>query len=287
LSSNIVLGAFAWVAKMLPMSLKMSIYRTGLFSHLLRSGINLLVSDGKSTVKVVSGELAGTKLSLYLKSEKDYWLGTYETELQSVIIDRVSPGMVIYDLGANIGYLSLLFSKLVSETGRVFAFEALPENIARIKENLSLNLKTSNIDIVHRAVIDKNIKIDFLVGPSGGTGKVLGSAGRQNINYQKKISIEGTSIDNFVFKEKKPVPDLIKIDIEGGEILALSGMERVLNHIKPIILLEIHGPEAASDCWKILQDAGYEICLIKRGCHRVLSPGELAWKSYVIAQKTN
>jgi hypothetical protein len=117
LSSKFFFNTFERAAKILPMSLKLSLYKTGLFSNLLRSGVNRFVPEGKTTIEVISGELTGTRLSLYLKSEKDYWLGTYESELQDVIKQKVSPGMVVYDLGANIGYLSFLFSKLVAETG--------------------------------------------------------------------------------------------------------------------------------------------------------------------------
>jgi FkbM family methyltransferase len=269
------------------MSLKLCIYKTGFFSNLLRSGVNRFVPEGKTTVEVISGELTGARLSLYLKSEKDYWLGTYESELQDVIKQKVSPGMIVYDLGANIGYLSFLFSKLVTETGRVYAFEALPENVARIEENLSLNPGYKNIEIVPKAVTDNEEKVEFLIGPSPGTGKVMGSAGRQNFTYQRGISVEGTSIDHYVFTGKKPEPGLVKIDIEGGEMTALSGMKLVLNQIKPLILLELHGPEAASVSWKILQDAGYKIYQIKQGYSLINSPDGLGWKSHILAENPN
>jgi FkbM family methyltransferase len=266
-------------------SLKSRINKTGIFSQVLRSGINRFAPDGKTTVEVASGGLVGTKLSLYLKSEKDYWLGTYESELQEVLRQKVAPGMVVYDLGANIGYLSFLLSKLVDETGLVYAFEALPENIARIEENLSLNPEMKNIKIIPKAVIDKCKEIGFLIGPSGSTGKTIGSGGRQNVNYQSEISIDGISIDHFVYNEKKPKPDLVKIDIEGGEVLALAGLERVFKQYKPVVLLELHGSEAAEVSLKILRDAGYEIYLIKHGYLRIQSPDEIGWKSHILAEK--
>lgn len=287
MSSKFFFNTFERAAKILPMSLKLSLYKTGLFSNLIRSGVNRFVPEGKTTVEVISGELTGTRLSLNLKSEKDYWLGTYESELQDVIKKKVSPGMVVYDLGANIGYLSLLFSKLVAETGKVYAFEALPENVARIEENLSLNPGYKNIEIVPKAVTDKEDKVDFLIGPSTGTGKVMGSAGRQNFKYQREISIEGTSIDHYVFTGKKQEPDLIKIDIEGGEYIALEGMKLVLNQVKPLILLELHGPEATSVSCKILQDAGYKIYQIKQGYSLIHSPDGLGWKSHIFAENPN
>ena len=287
MSSQLVLNTFAKVAKILPVSLKLRIDKAGFLSQVLRSGLNIFAPDGKSTVEVVSGGLSGIKLSLFLKSEKDYWLGTYESELQDVIRQKVSQGMVAYDLGANIGYFSFLLSQYVAGTGWVYAFEALPENIARIEENLFLNPEIRNIKIIPKAVIDKCEQIGFLIGPSGGTGKTVGSAGRQNINYPSQISVDGISLDHFVFNVGNPKPDLIKIDIEGGEILALAGMERVLKQFQPVVLLEIHGPEAASVSFKILRECGYRIYQIKYGYLRVHSPDEIGWKSHILAALNN
>jgi len=124
----------------------------------------------------------------------------HKSDLVAQFISQTQPSLV-WDLGANIGYFSFLFSQYVSGTGWVFAFEALPENIARIEENLSLNPEIINIKIIPKAVIDKCEQIGFLIGPSGGTGKTIGSAGRQNITYQNEISIDGISLDHFVFNE--------------------------------------------------------------------------------------
>lgn len=245
--------------------------------------MNRLAPEGKTTVTVSSGSLAGMQLSLDLQSEKDYWLGTYEPELQSTIEDKVSEGMVAYDIGANIGYFSLLLARKVEHTGCVFAFEALPANIQRLRTNVELNNLGSRVKIVPVAIIDRERSARFRIGPSGAMGKVEGSAGRERVNYGETISVEGISLDEYVYKRGNPSPDVVKIDIEGGEALALSGMLRVLNEAKPIIFLEIHGPDAAEFCWNILKAAYYRVCSLQPGYPTITSLQEIDWKANIVA----
>ena len=281
--SEYVLNAVSWIARILPVSLKRSIYKMGPISNMVRGGLNRLAPEGKTTVVIASGYLEGIRISLDLKSEKDLWLGTYEPELQQAIIEYVNPGMTAYDVGANIGYMSLLLSKTVGETGYVYSFEAFPENIDRLRKNLRLNNFTSNVEVIPKVVVDTEREVKFLVGPSGGMGKVEGSAGRDNVKYGGVISVSGISLDEFVFEFGNQVPDVLKMDIEGGEVLALPGMKRVIAQAKPVILLELHGPEAASAAWELLRNVGYHIQQMKAGNPPIISEEELDWKSYLLA----
>ena len=170
--TNILLCVVSWTARLLPMQFKSQLYQYGALTRWLRGWLNRLAPEGKTTVTVSSGSLAGMQLSLDLQSEKDYWLGTYEPELQSTIEDKVSEGVVAYDIGANIGYFSLLLARKVEHTGCVFAFEALPANIQRLRTNVELNNLGSRVKIVPVAVIDRERSARFRIGPSGTMGKV-------------------------------------------------------------------------------------------------------------------
>ncbi len=221
------------------------------------------------------------QLRLDLQSEKDYWLGTYEVNLQEVVNQVVKNGWVAYDIGANIGYTSLLLAKAVGETGKVIAFEALPANIKRLRENIDLNGLLSRVKVIHAAVIDTSGEVQFLVGPSDAMGKVLGSAGRTG-RHSESISVSGVALDDFVYQDRNPIPQIIKMDIEGGEVLALRGMIRLLSEARPIIFLELHGPEAARITWEVLSSVDYTICRIQPGLPPVQSLAELDWKSYLV-----
>jgi len=232
---NIILTLAANLARILPESYKRALYRNPSFSRVVRGGLNLAAPVGLSEVTIAAGDLAGMHMVLDLHSEKDYWLGTYEPELQAAITDLVIPGQVIYDVGASIGFMTLLFARKVGLNGHVFAFEALPANIDRLTRNIELNSFQDRVTVIEAAVQDRSGQTDFYPGPSSAMGKVDGSAGRSSIEYQSSIQVDGVAIDEFIYNSGNPVPVILKIDIEGGEILALPGMSSLLHKIHPIL----------------------------------------------------
>jgi FkbM family methyltransferase len=280
---KLLLNLAAMSSRWLPISVKRSLYAFKPAARLIRASLNKAAPQGLTQVRVAAGNLAGVSLCLDLQTEKDYWLGTYEIELQQTIQDLVKPGMVVYDVGANIGYISLMLARQVSKTGKIFSFEALPEN----QERFLLNLTTSGfgdwVQLVKAAVVDKTGTVQFQIGPSGGMGKAAGSAGRQEYSYTKSIEVQAICLDDFVFEQRNPAPRVVKMDIEGGEVLALPGMSRVLEQVKPVMMLELHGPEAASVAWQILKKAGYRICQMQPTYPQVDSLDGLDWKAYLLA----
>lgn len=138
--------------------------------------------------------------------------------------------------------------------------------------------------VVSAAVVDRVGPVNFLIGPSGGMGKAVGSAGRTKLNYGHSIAVPGISLDEFVFQDGNPAPQVVKLDIEGGEVLALPGMTRLLTEARPLLLLELHGPEAASVAWDILNAREYQIYRMARNYPEVRGFEELDWKSYLIAK---
>ena len=74
------------------------------------------------------------------------------------------------------------------------------------------------------------------------------------------------------------------MDIEGGEVLALPGMKRILTEQHPLMLLELHGPESEMAAWETLTAAGYTLCAMENGYPVIESPEKLGWKAYVIGR---
>lgn len=270
----------ARTARLLPTSLKQALYKIGPLARLLRGVLNRAAPRGLTTVTVAAGMLDGAQLQLDLQTEKDYWLGTYEPELQTAIADFVKPGMTAYDVGANIGYISLGLARAVGSEGQVWAFEALPVNQSRLRANVGLN-PDLKVEVIAKAVTGESGTVDFLVHASGGMGKAAGSAGRQ-ASYSETIAVPAISLDDFVFIENNPVPQVVKMDIEGGEVLALPGMERVLKEAHPVIFLELHGPQAAQVAWDTLTAAGYTLHRMSKGYPVIPSLDALDWKAYVV-----
>jgi len=281
--NSLFVSAAAWAARILPGRVKKTLYASPTLARTIRAGLNRAVRAGFTETTIAGGDLKGYRLVLDLQSEKDYWLGTYEPELQDAIREFIRPGYVVYDLGAGIGYVSLLFARAVTSSGKVYSFEPLPANLERLKKHISLNGLEDRVKIEPYAVIDATRLVEFALGPSVAMGKVVGSTGREDQFYGERIFVEGIALDEYVFGQGNPEPDVIKIDIEGGESLALPGMRGMLMKQHPIIFLELHGAEAASRSWLALKEAGYKICWMKAGYPAVKSAGDLDWKAYLVA----
>jgi len=284
-----VLKAASWAAGVLPTPIKSLLYKVPFLARVIRRSLNAAAPEGLSEVTIAAGAAKGLKMVLDLQSEKDYWLGTYESDLGTAVRKLIQSGDVVYDVGANVGYVSLLSARLSGESGKIFAFEPLPANVNRLRKNVLINALESRIIVTHAAVIDTVQPITFLTHPSGAMGKALGSAGRDE-QYNGRITVPGLALDAFVYDENHPAPDVIKMDVEGGEGAALAGMQRLLAEKRPILLVEIHGEKAAHQVWNHLRQHNYSVHQMRHGYPKVTLVSSLNWKAYIIAvpdQKTS
>jgi FkbM family methyltransferase len=280
--NNVLLKSAAWAARILPAPIKRALYKVPFLARLIRRSLNEAAPEGFTEVKIAAGMLRGLTMTLDLHTEKDYWLGTYEPALQAAAQNLIKPGMVVFDVGANIGYISLMAARLAGESGRVFSFEALPANIARLTRNVALNAMQDRVQVIHAAVVDKPGEVTFLAHTSGAMGKAQGSAGRDE-HYAQTIKVTGIALDDFVFQQGNPPPAVIKMDIEGGEGMALAGMPRLLKEARPVLLIELHGQEAARQAWDCLKANRYTLRSMSAGSALIQSLDELDWKAYIIA----
>lgn len=278
-----VLKTAELTATILPTRLKRWFYRLGPFSELLRATLNTAAPEGLTQVQVAGGDLRGANLLLDLQVDKDLWLGTYEPEVQATIRSFCKPGMRVYDVGANIGYTSLLMARAVGADGAVVAFEPHPKNIDRLQANLDRNSFASIVQVIPLAVADQTGPARFQIHVSGGMGRLVGTSIKAD-RFIGEIDVSQISLDEYVYGRENPPPELIKVDIEGGEALAIRGMKRLLREARPILLLELHGLKAAQDVWGSLKAAEYEIHWMRRGYPKVRSVSELPRKSYVVAK---
>lgn len=278
-----ILKSAAWFAKQLPPSWKTAIYKVKPLANGIRRVLNRAAPEGLTKVFVAAGDLKGTKLYLNMRTEKDYWLGTYEPELQKAVRTMLKPGMVVYDIGANIGYISLLFARAIGPQGQVYSFEALPANIERMRQNIILSQSTTPIHVIHGAVTDKAEPVEFLVHASTSMGKVQGAAGR-DVDYLDKISVPGIALDNYVQEHHLPTPDMIKLDIEGGEVLAVKAMKETLLASHPLLFIELHGPESAMAVADLLDATGYTAYHMEKPQKTIDLHHPDHWKAYIVAR---
>jgi FkbM family methyltransferase len=223
-----------------------SISNTSLIGRLLRLPLRLI--PRQTVVPILQGPLRGKKW-IVGSGNHGYWLGSYELGKRALFVKTIPPGGVVYDLGANVGYYTLLSAVLAGPRGRVFAFEPLPRNLEFLRRHLSLN-RIDNATVIEAAVTDRGGTVRFEEDASTSKGR---------IGAQGTLEVRSVALDELVARERMPRPDLLKIDIEGGEFLALQGARRALFKSHPPIFLSTHSGKAHKDCLSFLESLGYRI----------------------------
>lgn len=202
-------------------------------------------------VRIVQGPLRGKKW-IAGSSNHGCWLGSYEYEKQMAFCGEVRKGSVVYDLGANVGFYSLLASTLAGNKGQVFSFEPSPRNLHYLRKHIELN-RISNCRIFDVAVSSNDGTAHFYLDPNHAEGRLV--SGDKN----HTVPIKTVKLDTFVFSLGMAPPNLVKCDIEGGEYEALQGAEATLRQFAPVIFLATHGPEVHRHCCELLGALGYEL----------------------------
>ena len=204
---------------------------------------------------ILQGPAKGMKW-LVGSSDHGCWLGSYELKKQKQIVKYLKPGMVVYDIGAHVGFYTLLFSRAVGPEGRVYAFEPFPDNFLFLKKHICLN-NLENVLIEQYAVSDSNGEVIFYSDhASNYTGSIIHINQSDNL---RRIIVKTIILDKYVYHENNSPPDLIKMDIEGAEYHALSGMENILINGNPILFLSLHGPQVARECSDFIRKYNYKI----------------------------
>ena len=175
-------------------------------------------------------------------------LSTYEIEQTSCFEKMIKEGNTILDIGASIGYYTLLSSYLVGNKGKVFAFEPDPTNLFYLEKHITLN-RLTNVTLIKSAVSDNNGFLYFEKGSGSGTG---------HISSTGNVKVNTITLDEFI-RNHQIIPDFIKIDVEGAEFQVLSGAKTILNEYHPTLFLSTHGKDIHQKCCLFLTNLNYQI----------------------------
>ncbi len=185
--------------------------------------------------RVHTGPAAGLRLSLG-RASAGYDLGVSEMAVQEFLVGALRPAGVLYDVGANIGFFSLLGARLVGDQGRVIAFEPVPENADAVRRNAALN-GFENVFVRDVAVGRACGAVDLVLTRHPG-GATLASVGEPP-DARGIVRVVAKSIDALMEREDFPAPSVVKIDVEGAEMEVLLGMERTARRVRPAIVCEV------------------------------------------------
>ncbi|HEY1332413.1 MAG TPA: FkbM family methyltransferase [Actinomycetota bacterium] len=214
-----------------------------------------------AVVPVLQGPLRGARW-IVGSSNHGCWLGTYEHDKQRAFARLLRPGDVLYDVGAHVGFYTLLGARTVGPKGRVVAFEPFPRNLAFLRRHLRLN-RVANATVVAAAVGDAAGTAAFSEGPGADrptTAVAASSMGRLDPGGPHAVPV--VRLDEVVDRGDVPAPTALKIDVEGGEVGVLAGAERLLERRHPTIFLATHGQALHRECCERLDAAGYELAPI-------------------------
>jgi FkbM family methyltransferase len=204
------------------------------------------------------GPLKGMKFRRFMHTfQSDYVDGNYEPELQQVFSSLIKPGQVVYDVGANVGFMTLLASKLVGPTGTVVAFEPRSETARNLRAQISIN-QLDNVIVEECAVAEQVGTSEFVVDSFSVMSK-LADRGAGNGSTPGTQLVRTTTLDHVIGRLKPP--DLVKIDIEGAELLALSGASRLLSEHRPILVVELHSEDLSRGFHALMDRSNYEVTL--------------------------
>ena len=201
--------------------------------------------------------------------------GSSETKSMKKTIKK---GMTVIDIGANIGYYTLMFADLAGEKGRVYAFEPDPSNYRLLVKNIEAN-GYKNVIAMQKAVSNKSGVIDFYhsEGHRGDHRSYDPGDGER-----KKIKVKSETIDRFT--GKKIIPDIVKIDVQGAEFLVIQGMKNLIKRNKGLTILCEFCPRYMKKAGfspgrflDLLEQLGFELALIneKKGTIEQIEPSAL------------
>lgn len=220
--------------------------RRRMLGKLLRLPTRFIPSDAR--VRILQGPLRGKKW-IAGASTHGCWLGSYELEKQTIFSRKIQEGDVVFDVGANVGFYTLMAAQLVGPTGKVVAFEPVLRNLRYLKEHLSLN-GISNVVVIDAAVSDSDGEVNFDPSPNNSAG---------HFSSDGALRVRTVRLDDVVFRDHLPPPDCIKIDVEGAELMVLLGAGQLIAQKKPLIFLATHSSRLHCECCHYLKSAGYRL----------------------------
>lgn len=212
---------------------------------------------GRAPVAIETGPAAGmfvatTHLPLDHAHAGAILRGGLEPTVHQAMIRSVRPGSVFYDVGANIGYFTLVGARMVGPQGRVIAFDPVPVCAEAVARNIALNaLDQAEIRAV--AVGDHRGRARLQVVEEA-SWSCLSATGAHDDTLQE-IDVEMVTLDELVAGGEIPPPDVLKIDTEGAEIMVLEGMRETLARHGPKVICELHDTNAAFSA--LMDEIGY------------------------------
>jgi FkbM family methyltransferase len=205
----------------------------------------------------------GDTLTINSYLHKGYWFHGKNRESKTIQIfqQKIDQANTVIEVGGHIGYMSLLFSNLVANQGKVYVFEPGLNNLPYIRKNIS---NKTNVELIEKGVGDEDkIATFFMDNLTGQNNSFVedfeGFKSNKSASFDSKAEIKSVEVklvklDTFITEQKVDKVDFIKIDVEGFEYEVLKGAITLIAAYKPIIMVEIQSNQALIADFFINQD---------------------------------
>ena len=193
---------------------------------------------GKSLPKKIVNCPPGFKINVSMNE----WIGshiaferTYEPGLAKLLDSVISEQAHFVDVGANIGFFTLLAACKISEKGRVSAIEANPLTAQQLRDNIELNGYSKKVDVYEVAAWSKQDTLRFNIAPAGKSGE---ASVREVEDSSGSCQVTAAALDDIIPYIEYPIT-AIKFDVEGAELEAIKGARKIISEQHPVIFLEL------------------------------------------------
>lgn len=177
----------------------------------------------------------------------------YEPEVTAALRRTLIAPMIVFDVGAHVGIHALYAARLLRDRGTVYAFEPWPQNFIGLERNIAINgIRVGRVVAIRKSVGKRDGEALMVEGASDGTHHLAQNTGATG------QSVAMTTLDSAAV-ELKASPDLIIVDVEGGELQVLEGGTAIIADKHPVFILEHHGDERRRELSAWLAARGYQI----------------------------
>ena len=157
----------------------------------------------------------------------------YEPNQTEIVKKYVHEGDIVIDIGAHVGYYTLLMAQLVGENGKVYSFEPDPVNFQLLKKSVEIN-GFENVVLIQKAVSNITDKVKLFLGDNDSAINRIYDA--KLGDAKESIDVESVTIDEY-FKENDELVNFIKIDSEGSEVKIINGMKQFLSRNQELVMM--------------------------------------------------
>jgi FkbM family methyltransferase len=185
-------------------------------------------------------------------------LGLYEAETASWLSQQVKPGTIFFDVGANAGYFTLLGSRCVGPSGKVFAFEPVPDNVEVLERQLRIN-DFHNAEVCPLALTNRGGTVEFVLEGNNANSHLSEVEITHGISAPRdSFEVQAATMDQWI-RTNSTAPDVVKVDVEGAEMHVLEGARETLASVRPLWLISTHSSSLCDEVRRTLENADYQV----------------------------